>query len=233
MNCKIIQDLLPLYCDRVCSEESVQLVEEHLADCGACTALLAELRKGPVPASPEEVEEDAREQSSFQAVRRRFSLKRRRSVAAAVLGTALLLLVLAAADRPRPVEYREGLLTAKLAEDSVLDLYYYGGGYTSVNALCWEVEGENALFLCYDRTVRAQLLGAVESLWSEGASGHLSVGNGLLLDSGKGDVIQVTPVDELDAVYYLSGDYDELMRLDVPDLQMEAERAVLLWERVP
>ena len=34
MNCKIIQDLLPLYCDRVCSEESAQLVEEHLADCG-------------------------------------------------------------------------------------------------------------------------------------------------------------------------------------------------------
>ena len=52
MNCKIIQDLLPLYCDRVCSEESAQLVEEHLADCGDCTALLAELRKGPAPASP-------------------------------------------------------------------------------------------------------------------------------------------------------------------------------------
>lgn len=71
MNCKIIQDLLPLYCDRVCSEESAQLVEEHLADCGDCTALLAELRKGPAPASPEEAEEDAREQSGFQAVRRR------------------------------------------------------------------------------------------------------------------------------------------------------------------
>ncbi len=233
MNCKIIQDLLPLYCDRVCSEESAQLVEEHLADCGDCTALLAELRKGPAPASPEEAEEDAREQSVFQAVRRRFSLKRRRSVAAAVLGTALLLLVLAAADRPRPMEYREGLLTAALAEDSVLDLYYYGGGYTSVDALCRKEGEENALFLCYDRTVRAQLLGAVESLWSEGASGHLSVGNGLLLDSEKGDVIQVMPMDELDAVYYLSGDYDNLMRLDAPEFQAEAERAVLLWERLP
>ena len=77
MNCKIIQDLLPLYCDRVCSEESAQLVEEHLAGCGDCDALLAELRKAPAPVSPEEAEENAREQSSFQAVRRRFSLKRR------------------------------------------------------------------------------------------------------------------------------------------------------------
>lgn len=59
------------------------------------------------------------------------------------------------------------------------------------------------------------------------------MGNGLLLDSEKGDVIQVMPMDELDAVYYLSGDYDNLMRLDAPEFQAEAERAVLLWERLP
>ena len=34
--CKIIRDLLPLYCDGVCSEESRKLVEEHLQSCEAC-----------------------------------------------------------------------------------------------------------------------------------------------------------------------------------------------------
>ncbi len=72
-----------------------------------------------------------------------------------------------------------------------------------MDALCRK-EGKRTLCLCYDRTVRAQLLGAVEPV-VRGASGHLSVGNGLLLDSEKGDVIQVMPMDELDAVYYLSG----------------------------
>ena len=34
--CGIIKDLLPLYIDDVCNEESRQAVENHLADCEAC-----------------------------------------------------------------------------------------------------------------------------------------------------------------------------------------------------
>lgn len=36
LSCEMIQDLLPLYCDGVCSEESRRAVEEHLQDCEAC-----------------------------------------------------------------------------------------------------------------------------------------------------------------------------------------------------
>lgn len=36
ITCDIIQDLLPLYEDDVLSEDSRQLVEEHLADCEKC-----------------------------------------------------------------------------------------------------------------------------------------------------------------------------------------------------
>ena len=35
-SCKIIQDLLPLYCDEVCSEESKQTIEQHLQECEKC-----------------------------------------------------------------------------------------------------------------------------------------------------------------------------------------------------
>ena len=34
--CPIINDLLPLYADGVCSEESRQAVMEHLKDCACC-----------------------------------------------------------------------------------------------------------------------------------------------------------------------------------------------------
>lgn len=40
MNCDIIKDLLPLYCDGVCSEETSRAVEEHLTTCPVCRALL-------------------------------------------------------------------------------------------------------------------------------------------------------------------------------------------------
>lgn len=42
-NCHIIRDLLPLYIDGVCSRESAELVEEHLASCEACAAVYGEM----------------------------------------------------------------------------------------------------------------------------------------------------------------------------------------------
>lgn len=41
--CSIVQDLLPLYHDDVCSEESKRIVEEHLAVCGDCKKIADDL----------------------------------------------------------------------------------------------------------------------------------------------------------------------------------------------
>lgn len=57
MNCKIVQDLLPLYHDGVCSEESRAAVEEHLAGCAACRQQLADM-DAPLPAMEGKKAED-------------------------------------------------------------------------------------------------------------------------------------------------------------------------------
>ena len=44
INCNVIRDLLPLYADQICSNESKELVDEHLAECGNCSALLRQMR---------------------------------------------------------------------------------------------------------------------------------------------------------------------------------------------
>ena len=36
LSCDVIQDLLPLYVDQACSEDSTGLVEEHMAECEVC-----------------------------------------------------------------------------------------------------------------------------------------------------------------------------------------------------
>lgn len=41
--CKIVADLLPLYHDGVCSEESRQMVDEHLAQCEDCRKMLGQI----------------------------------------------------------------------------------------------------------------------------------------------------------------------------------------------
>lgn len=43
ITCEIIQDLLPLYCDEVCSEESRALVETHLKHCEKCSESLRQM----------------------------------------------------------------------------------------------------------------------------------------------------------------------------------------------
>ncbi len=43
MNCTVIQDLLILYADGCCSDESKSIVEEHLAGCENCRKALAEM----------------------------------------------------------------------------------------------------------------------------------------------------------------------------------------------
>lgn len=54
IKCEIIRDLLPLYYDDVCSEESHKLVEEHLASCPKCRAELIEMEEEIIAKSPVE-----------------------------------------------------------------------------------------------------------------------------------------------------------------------------------
>ena len=42
--CSVIQDLLPLYADEACSEESGRMVREHLQECAECGRMLERLK---------------------------------------------------------------------------------------------------------------------------------------------------------------------------------------------
>ena len=44
MQCEVIEDMLPMYYDKVCSDESAAMVEEHLKDCPRCNQILTNLR---------------------------------------------------------------------------------------------------------------------------------------------------------------------------------------------
>lgn len=44
MNCNIVKDLIPLYIDGCCSEESEKAVEVHIRDCDDCKRLLEDMK---------------------------------------------------------------------------------------------------------------------------------------------------------------------------------------------
>lgn len=84
-NCDLIQDLLPLYEEGLCSPSSRQAVEEHLGECDACRRLAAPL---PIEAPPETPAADRAVKRSIKKVRRRWLL----SLIASLLAVPLLLM---------------------------------------------------------------------------------------------------------------------------------------------
>lgn len=72
LNCDVIQDLLPLYEEGLCSEASRKLVEAHLAGCDRCRNQLAAAEKIEQPPLPELSDQDTAVRSSFRKVRRRW-----------------------------------------------------------------------------------------------------------------------------------------------------------------
>lgn len=45
MNCNVVRDLIPLYIDECCSEESKSVVEEHLKACDDCKKILEDMKR--------------------------------------------------------------------------------------------------------------------------------------------------------------------------------------------
>ena len=111
-------------------------------------------------------------------------------------------------------------MTAELAVDEVIALYYHGGSYDSFHGFSREVDGRNAVFLYFDRTLRSDVMPDRE--------GHLCIGNGLLTDF---ETATYQVDRQVDAVYYLVGDYLELPGLAQAEFEQVVADAVLLWER--
>ena len=44
LSCQVVEDLLPMYYDNVCSAESAAFIEEHLKECPHCSQILSDLR---------------------------------------------------------------------------------------------------------------------------------------------------------------------------------------------
>ena len=102
--CEVIRDLLPLYADDVCSDTSRQLIEEHLAECPDCSAVLTKIRAS-------EIEDDLRAEKE-QVIEHQAKQFRRRSatIGSTVSGIFMIPIVIC--------------LIVNLATGHVLDWFY-------------------------------------------------------------------------------------------------------------
>lgn len=73
LSCQIIRDLLPLYDEGLCSDESSRAVKEHLAGCSDCCRLSKQVAALDLPASKCS-REDAAVAKGLKKIRRRWAL---------------------------------------------------------------------------------------------------------------------------------------------------------------
>ena len=101
--CKVIEDMLPMYYDKVCSEESAALVEEHLRSCPRCAQMLADL--GAEIDIPEQKVDDVKPLRKIQK-----SYKKMKLAGLIALLCALILVpcaFLMGTQKEPPVEYSQ------------------------------------------------------------------------------------------------------------------------------
>lgn len=86
-NCEVVQDLLPLYIDNVCSDESRRVVTEHLESCDVCKKLYEDMRN-PVKQDLSEPELDSRQ--AFKEMNRKWRIKKISIICVSILLTAIV-----------------------------------------------------------------------------------------------------------------------------------------------
>ena len=86
--CGVIQDLLPLYVDNICSEESQHMVSEHLESCDECKMLYDNMLRSTKQDS-EDMELDS--QKAFRVINQKWEKKK---ISIACVSVALTVLVI-------------------------------------------------------------------------------------------------------------------------------------------
>ena len=92
-DCKIVEDLLPLYHDGVCSAESREMVEQHLAQCERCREVLAQIDTELL--SPGTGSADIQ---SLKSIARKFLLSQRKALITGIVVILSLFLIAFAAN---------------------------------------------------------------------------------------------------------------------------------------
>ena len=94
MNCNIMRDLLPLYADASCSEESKKAVEEHVLECAECAAILKRMMRPEIEGREELQRENFTAQKAFRKVRRKLRAKWLKTAICLILCATIFLLTI-------------------------------------------------------------------------------------------------------------------------------------------
>lgn len=216
-SCDIIRDLIPLYIDGVCSEESKKIIEEHLEECEECRAYLSSMNEENKIIEHLHEEKESQKISSFKAVKKRINRKQIISGIIAILIVILLSITTIAVLKNihRTVEYKDNISVSMV--DGSLIGRLYGSYYTNIKIKNVEISDDgtmlNYTFYCISNTV-----------WDDISIKEDMMSEYVLVPKDKN-------ADRISRVYYYTGDFSDLENMNEVKLQTIIQNSKLLWEK--
>jgi hypothetical protein len=211
IKCDVIRDLIPLYIDGIASEDSRDLIDEHVKDCPACEKVMAAMRHGNESAP---INVDNTEIGAFKKMKRKITRKHIRVAVISIICAVVFVYVFFVHQTQMP--YNAEKMRVDLAYDQVIDIHY-DGNYSATVAL---QDGED-FYICYRGTPFTRLS------WKEDM--QYSIGSIIAVDYGRnGQPIPIT--GQINRIYYMQGHYDEFA-LNKASFESAKQDAILIWER--
>lgn len=216
--CGMIQDLLPLYLDGVCSEESKKAIEEHLSNCSECKQFLKTMQEADnmeigIPAS----EHESLKAASFQGVKKKLFKKQ---LLVAIVSVAILLLIIVSTisvlkNTVKVVEYDNNVTVSMVDGDLIGRLQGSQIHQAKIKRVTNVIDGEEKNYLFFY---------VVNTNWDAIITGTKVFSECTLCCSDKG-------ADQIDAVYYYTGDDAAIESLGNDELQEIINQSIVLWQK--
>lgn len=216
ISCPIIQDLLPLYVDEVVSDETRNMVDEHVKHCDLCNKEMKMMKQELVLP----IEKKA---PMLQNFKKKWRNKKMIVAGVSVLLTAFILfgghyLIF---HHDSYIPYSDSLIKIEVQDNGNLAAHYYGESYYSFNStapMTVQIAGKEkrAVFLYYTKTISnnpsKKLFGETEAHREQGF------------------LFPLDPIDDVDLVYY--AEFDAMKVFDNGgNWEDVVDRAELIWEK--
>lgn len=216
--CDLIQDLLPLYLDKVCSDESKKAIETHLSECSVCKKYYKAMCEADgIEVSTHHTDRELKKAASFQSVKKKLHRKQILAILAAALILAIISIAFIGISKRtvKVVKYEDNISVSMVDGGLVGRLQGSQQTYVKSKLVATMVDGTEKNYMFFYMS---------DTKWDELTTSSNVFSEYTLCPADKG-------ADQIDAVYYYTGEYTGIEDLDSKALQDVIGASVLLWEK--
>ncbi len=214
--CKLIQDLLPLYYDGVCSVESREIIEAHLSECAECSRIFEKIREADSVSIPAAPIHEMQKADSLKKIKRKL-LRKQILIAAASLAAVAVIWFGISTPLKLSVDVAdsENVSVSLLNGDLIARLHGSFPGNIRIKNVEINSDAEGKYYMFFNIS---------ESKWDRLTTPKNNYADRVL-------AYKETGAADIERIYYYTGDFTGIDMLNGEELNYIIERSTLMWSK--